>query len=273
VGKDTFFRIERVILVDENQIAIVTGAATGIGFGIAKRLSREGFSVMMIGRSDSIFSAAREIERSVPYKCDIRDAAEVETTVRDIYEKFGRIDALINNAGVSRLSLLTDTDDETLDLQIDTNLKGTFHMLRSVTPIMQKAGYGRIVNMSSVTGVIECDKGYSAYGMTKAGVIGLTRAASSELAEYGITCNAICPGFIRTPNVERSARKTCPDDPESVLRGISDGVPMKRLGTPDEIGALAAFLVSPDAGYITGTGIVIDGGNRIPETSVMGSTL
>ena len=115
-----------------------------------------------------------------------------------------------------------------------------------------------------------CDKGYSAYALTKAGLIGLTKAIAAEYAEYGITCNAICPGFILTPNVRRSAATTCPDDPQSVLDGIAEGIPMKKLGTPEQVGSLAAFLASDDAEYITGTSNVIDGGNLIPETNVMG---
>jgi len=143
-------------------------------------------------------------------------------------------------------------------------------MTQAVIPYMKKNRYGRIVNMSSVTGPYECDRGYSAYAATKAALIGFTKAIASEYAEYGITCNAVCPGFILTPNVLRSAKTTNPDNPQSVIDKIAGAVPVKKLGTPEQIGSLVAFLAGDNAEYITGTANVIDGGNMIPETSVMG---
>ena len=118
-----------------------------------------------------------------------------------------------------------------------------------------------------------CDKGYTAYGMTKAGIVGLTKTIAVEYAEYGITCNAVCPGFVLTPNVERNATVTCPNDPGSVLSKMADRVPAGRLGTPEDIGALVTFLTSQEAGYITGTVNVIDGGSLLPETGVMGKAI
>ena len=143
-------------------------------------------------------------------------------------------------------------------------------MTKAIIPYMKKQNYGRIIIMSSVTGSMVCDKGYTAYGMTKAGLIGLTKTLAVEYAEYGITCNAICPGFILTPNVKRSAAATDCDNPKEVLDKIASGVPMHRLGKPRDIGALAAFLASRESSYMTGTVNVIDGGNILPETNVMG---
>ena len=146
-------------------------------------------------------------------------------------------------------------------------------MIQAVIPYMREQRYGRIVNLSSVTGLMVCDKGYTAYGMTKAGIVGLTKTIAVEYAEYGITCNAVCPGFVLTPNVERNAAVTCPDDPGSVLSKMAKRVPAGRLGTPEDIGALVTFLTSKEAGYITGTVNVIDGGSLLPETGVMGKTI
>ena len=125
--------------------------------------------------------------------------------------------------------------------------------------------------MSSVTGAYECDKGYSAYATTKAAVIGFTKAIAAEYAGYGITSNAICPGFIMTPNVRRSAKTTNPDNPDMVIAKIANAVPVGKLGTPEQIGSMAVYLASDDAEYVTGTANIIDGGNIIPETGVMGT--
>lgn len=256
------------------QIAIVTGAAKGIGLGIAEELCEAGFRVMLLGRSDDVFDQAERLlsegYEAEGYRCDIADKESVDKTVERIIKKYGEIHVLVNNAGVSRLKRFEDIEDDLLDYIININLKGTWHMTKAVIPHMKKQKYGRIIMMSSVTGAFVCDKGYTAYGMTKAGIIGLTKTIAVEYAEYGITCNAICPGFILTPAVKRSATTTNPEDPEGVIAKIASGVPMNRLGKPREIGALARFLASKDSGYMTGTVNVIDGGSMLPETNAMG---
>ena len=214
------------------------------------------------GYSDSIGIKA--------YECDITRKYFVIDTIESIIKDFSKIDILINNAGVAKINAFEETEDEQLDMHIDTNIKGTWNMTKAVITYMKKRNYGRIINMSSVTGLYECDKGYSAYATTKAALIGFTKAVAAEYAEYGITCNAVCPGFILTPNVLRSATTTNPDNPQEVIDKIAGAVPVNRLGTPEQIGSLLVFLSGDDADYITGTDIVIDGGNMIPETSVMG---
>lgn len=253
------------------QSVIVTGAASGIGLGISRRLVASGWRVFMLGRHENVMQAAASLgSRASGVMADVTDRESVKRAVGRILESVPRIEGLVNNAGVAKLCGFEDTDAALLELQIRTNLIGTWNMTREVIPLMRRQKYGRIVMLSSVTGTLEADPGYAAYGMTKAGLIGLTRAIASEYAQYGITCNAICPGFILTENVKRNAKVTDPSDPDRVLREMGARVPAGRLGTPEEIGSLAAFLLSPDAGYITGTGVVIDGGNRIPETGVMG---
>lgn len=256
------------------KIAVVTGSAMGNGLGITQKLCEKGCCVMMIDMSDEVFKTAEKLEADgfevKAYKCNITDKDMVEIAVNDIISHYGRIDILVNNAGVARLSPFESTTDELLDFHINVNLHGTWNMTKAIIGYMKENGYGRLVNISSVTGAMVCDKGYSAYAMTKAGLIGFTKAIASEYAEYGITCNAVCPGFILTPNVKMSATTTCPENPQSVLDGIASGVPMKKLGTPEQVGSLVAFLASDEAEYITGTSNVIDGGNMIPETNVMG---
>lgn len=256
------------------EIAIVTGAAMGNGLGITKKLCEKGTAVMMFDMSDEVFKTADELKKDgyevKAYKLDITDSELVKLAVNDIISHYGNIHILVNNAGVARLAPFEETSTEMLDFHINVNLKGTWNVTQAVIPFMKKNHYGRIVNMSSVTGSMVCDRGYSAYAITKAGLTGFTRSIAREYAEYSITCNALCPGFILTPNVRRSAKSTCPEDPQKVLDRMAKEIPMKRLGTPEDVGAYAAFLSDKSASYITGTVCVIDGGNLIPETNVMG---
>lgn len=257
-----------------NKVAIVTGAAMGNGYGIARKLCEKDCHVMLLDMSEKVFETAQELVKmgysAKAYKCNITDREEINTAVDNIITQYKRIDVLVNNAGVARIRPFEDSDDELLQLHINVNIRGTWNMTQAVIPYMREQKYGRIIVISSVTGAMVCDKGYSAYALTKAALIGFTKAIASEYAQFGITCNAICPGFILTPNVRRSAATTCPEDPQSVLDGIAAGVPMKKLGTPEQVGALAVFLASNEAEYITGTSNIIDGGNMLPETNVMG---
>ena len=275
-------------LESDTKVVVITGAASGIGYGIAEKFCEAGCRIALIGRSDAIFDAGNRLASYAKvtgaayftgysdsigikaYKCDITSKYVVLDTVKQIIKDFGRIDILVNNAGVAKIKAFDETENEQLDMHINTNIKGTWNMTQAVIPYMKKRSYGRIINMSSVTGPYECDRGYSAYATTKAALIGFTKSIASEYAEYGITCNAICPGFILTPNVLRSAAVTDPDNPQAVIDNIAKAVPLKKLGTPEQIGSLAVFLAGDDAEYITGTANVIDGGNMIPETSVMG---
>lgn len=256
------------------KIALVTGAGSGIGFGIARELAENGASVILAGRSDSVRDAAWRITgegvRAQAIVLDVTDPQSVKSGMEAVLKEFGRIDILVNNAGVARLSRFTDFTEQLRDLHIDTNLKGTWNATKAVLPSMIENRWGRIVNIASVTGRYVSDPGYTAYAMTKAGLIGLTKSLAVEVAKDNITVNAICPGFILTPNVRRSAAATDPDTPQSVLERIASGVPVGRLGTPRDIGALTVFLAGEDSSYITGSEFVIDGGSLLPETHVMG---
>ncbi len=256
------------------KIAVCTGAAIGNGYGIAEALAKKGAAVMLLDKDETVFKSEKELsEKGYKVKaflCDITDKECVERTVKSISESFGTVDILVNNAGVARLCRFEDTSEELLDFHISINIKGTWNMTKACLPYMKRQKYGRIINISSVTGTIVSDPGYAAYSVTKAGIAGLTKTLAVELAPYGITCNAVCPGFILTPNVMRSAETSDPTDPRSVLDGIAANVPLGCLGKPEQVGELAAFLAGESAGYITGTSVVIDGGASIPETNVMG---
>lgn len=158
--------------------------------------------------------------------------------------------------------------DEARNRMIDVNIKGTFIMTKAVLPGMLKQRYGRIINLSSVTGPLVADTGLTAYAATKAAIWGFTKALAIEVARHGITVNAICPGIIETDMVRNMAAQTNPDDPQGVLKDLARGIPMGRLGTTEELGELVAFLASDESKYITGTPILIDGGSTLPESGV-----
>lgn len=251
--------------------AIVTGAARGNGFGIAECLAEAGYDVRLLSRGDNVFAAADALKklgfRTTGYRCEVGDDLfAMRKTVDAILDVTGGVDVLVNNAGLSKVAGFEDLSVTDLDELYRVNVKGTFLMTKLVIPSMKKKHFGRIINLSSVTGPIVCNPGYTGYGTMKAALVGFTKALAVEAAPYGITVNAICPGYIRTPAVERSARTVNPENPESVFAGMAEGIPEGRLGKPEDVGTLAAFLASEGAGYLTGTVTVIDGGETLPET-------
>ena len=256
----------------EDRVAMVTGAAKGNGEGAARVMAREGATVVLTDVLDLVHKTADSISdnahKAVSFKMDITKPAEVDHVVHKVLEQFGKIDILVNNAGVLKLATLVDMTDEVRDRVIDVNIKGTFVVTKAVLPSMLKHKYGRIINLSSVTGPLVADIGETAYATTKAAIWGFTRALAIEVAKYGITVNAICPGMIDTDMVRDLAVETNPNDPQSVLKALARGIPMGRLGTIEELGELVAFLASDGARYITGTPILIDGGSTLPESGL-----
>ena len=174
---------------------------------------------------------------------------------------------MVNNAGVCKLKPFSEMEDELRDYHFDINIKGTWNVTKAVLPYMKQ---GSIVNLSSVTGPLVADSGEVAYATTKAALIGFTKGLAAELTPKNIRVNAIMPGYIMTPMVEGMAKETNQNNPQSVVDGIAKAIPMQRLGTIQELGNLAAFLASDESSYITGQGIVIDGGSTLPETMSMG---
>ena len=260
----------------ENKLAIVTGGAMGNGLGIVKVFLKYGAKVIILDYAESLSNTIIDLRKEFPesvvsgYKVDIRDNKMVHTCVSDIVQKYGDIHILINNAGVCRLETFENMDDELRDFHFDINIKGTWNVTKAVLPSMKKNTSASIVNLSSVTGPMVADSGEVAYATTKAALIGFTKGLAAELVVDGIRVNAIMPGYIHTPMVDGMAKETNPEHPEEVVKGIAAGIPMKRLGTIEELGELAAFLASDESSYITAQGIVIDGGSTLPETMTMG---
>ena len=256
----------------DGKVAIVTGGAMGNGLGIVKVFLKYGADVIIIDYSDKLQETLQSLKnpKVMGYKVDIRDKRMLVAVVNDIIAKKGKIDILINNAGIAKLVPFTEMTDEVRDSHFDINIKGTWNMTQAVVPYMIKNNYGKIVNLSSVTGPMVADAGEVAYATTKAAVLGFTKSLAMELVKNNINVNAIMPGYIMTPMVDGIAKDTNATNPQSVINGIAAGIPMGRLGTIEELGELAAFLASDESTYITGQGIVIDGASTLPETKSVG---
>lgn len=255
----------------QNKVAVITGGAMGNGLGIAKVFLKEGAKVAILDYNDKLEDTVSNLQKEgyevSGYKADIRDINRVSECLKIINEKYGNIDILVNNAGVCRLETFMDMSDELRDFHFDINIKGTWIVTKATIPYMKN---GSIINLSSVTGPMVADSGEVAYATTKAALIGFTKGLAAELVDKNIRVNAIMPGYIMTPMVEGMAKESNAENPDSVVDGIAKGIPMKRLGTIEELGNLAAFLASEESSYITGQGIVIDGGSTLPETMTMG---
>jgi len=249
----------------KGQVAIVTGAgsATGIGFAIARRLFEQGAAVAMTATGQRIQERAKEIDpsgaRVFPFIADLTEEQLVKDLVATVFRLERRIDILVNNAGMAREGRQPANDNlESLTLaewqeQLAMTLNTAFLMTREVLPLMKERKYGRIVNVSSVTGPLVSNEGSSAYGAAKGAMDGMMRAVAIETGRYGITVNAVAPGWIATGSslsYELEAAKY---------------TPLGRAGTPEEVSAAVSFLVSPEASYITGQALVVDGGNALQE--------
>lgn len=238
--------------------ALVTGASRGIGRAIALRLAEDGANVAVIyaGSADKAEAVVNEITalgvNAKAYRCNVADSAAVNETVKAVTNDLGKIDILVNNAGITRDGLMLRMKDEDFDAVLDTNLKGAFNMIRACYSGFIRKKSGRIINISSVSGIMG-NAGQANYSASKAGVIGLTKSVARELASRGITCNAVAPGFIQTDMTENLG------DNNPLLNSI----PLDRMGKPEDIAAAVAFLASDSAAYITGEVLKVDGGLAI----------
>ena len=241
----------------ENQVAIVTGAGRGIGHAIAVRLASEGARVASVSRTEANAQRtadeinATRANTAKAYAVDVSDHARVQQVGARILEEFGRVDILVNNAGVTRdgLSMRMSIDD--WDTVLNTNLKGAFNFAQAVQRSMIKQRSGRIINISSVIGLIG-NAGQANYAASKAGLLGLTKSLAREMASRGITVNALAPGLIETDMTSVLS--------EEIRKSILSKIPLGSLGQPEDIASAVAFLASPEAKYITGQVLAVDGG-------------
>ena len=242
----------------EGKIALITGASQGLGKAIALKLAENGadIAVIYVGPEEPALETQREIEalgrKAVCYPCDVRDEQAVEETVAAVKRDLGKVDILVNNAGVTRDGLMVTMKDADYDMVLDINLKGAFHMIRACYRDFMRKKYGKIINISSIAGLVG-NAGQTNYAASKAGLIGMSKSVAKELGSRGVCCNCIAPGFIETD----MTKDIKADNPLLVQ------VPMKKMGTPEDVANVALFLASPESDYITGETIRVDGGLAI----------
>ncbi len=241
----------------DGKVAVVTGAGRGIGRAIAIKLANQGATVIVNynGSEEKAMEVVKEIEAkggvAEAIKCNVSDYASAGAFFDGIIKKFGKVDILVNNAGITRDNLLMKMSEEEFDAVININLKGVFNCMKHVSRQMIKQKGGRIINISSVSGVLG-NAGQANYCAAKAGVIGMTKSFAREASSRGITVNAVAPGFIKTDMTEVLS--------ESVKTATLDQIPMKQFGTAEDVAGAVAFLASEEAGYITGQVLCVDGG-------------
>ncbi|MCA9177247.1 MAG: 3-oxoacyl-[acyl-carrier-protein] reductase [Planctomycetales bacterium] len=239
-----------------DQVALVTGASQGLGRAVAVALAANGARVACVARNqEKLNETVKLIEEAggqgAAFALNVTDGKAVDKLIDDLVEDWGRLDILVNNAGITRDTLLPRMSDEEWDDVINTNLRGAFLFTRAASRHMMRARYGRIINMSSVSGLIG-NPGQTNYSASKAGLIGMTRSLSRELAGRKVTINAVAPGFI-----ESEMTKALGD---SILDQVKKNIPAKRLGHPDDVAACVLFLASKAASYVTGHCLTVDGG-------------
>ena len=243
--------------MEDKKIALVTGGTRGIGKKVAEKFAKEGYNLVLNYVSDntdinSVIDSFKEYKNEVILvKADVSKFNECENLVKEAIEKFGKIDVLVNNAGITKDGLIAMMKEDAFDRVIDVNLKGTFNMTRNVVPYMMKKRCGNIVNISSVVGVAG-NAGQSNYAASKAGIIGFTKSLAKELAPRNIRVNAVAPGFIDTDMTSVLTDK--------VKDNIYSQIPLKRMGEAEEVANVVYFLSDDKSSYITGQVINVDGG-------------
>ncbi len=237
--------------------AVVTGASRGIGLAIALKMAENGANIAVIyaGNDQAVAQAVDQIlqkgRAAKAYRCDVAEYDAVGALIKEIIADFDGFDILVNNAGVTCDKLMATMNEKDFDLVVDTNLKGSFNMIRHSCTHFIKKRSGRVINISSISGLMGLP-GQTNYSASKAGIIGLTKACAKEFSARGITCNAIAPGFIETEMTELLSAET--------KENYTNMIPLRRMGTPDDVANLAVFLAGDSASYITGEVIKVDGG-------------
>ena len=242
---------------------LITGASKGIGKGIAQVFAAKGDQVALVARhSDTLSATVEEITAAggtaIACSGDVTIKSSMDAVVAQVCEQFGGLDVLVANAGIFPQASLETMTDSDWDIVMNTNLKGTFVTVQAAMPALKQSAAGRIVVTSSITGPVTGFPGWAHYGASKAGQLGFVRTAAIELAKFGITINAVMPGNILTEGLAGMG--------EQYLASMSASIPLKRLGSVEDIGNTAYFFASPEAGYITGQTLVVDGGQILPES-------
>lgn len=236
----------------EGKVAIVTGGSSGIGKAIVERLKWEGADVVIADvDADKGEEVAEEVECTF-MECDVSNYDEVEATVGETVENFGKLDIMVNNAGIGSVESIEDMEIDDYHKIRSINLDGVMYGCKTATPYLKETE-GTIINIASIYGLVG-DRGATAYNAAKGGVVNLTRSIANDLAQYNVRVNSICPGFIETPMTEEI------QEDEEFMNHVKTETPLGRMGDPDEIGNVAAFLASEEASYITGANIPVDGG-------------
>ncbi len=240
-----------------DQVAVVTGGARGIGRGIASVLAAEGAHVVVVDVDAELGATTAAELGGIAVAIDVTDGASVESMAARVVEDLGRIDILAANAGIYPFADLDALDEEVWNRVMDLNVGGAVRSVRACLPVMRARGYGRIVLTSSITGPITGQPGFAHYGASKAAMLGFMRSAAVELAQTGITINAVMPGNVSTPGFA--------DTSDEHQRRMLSSIPMGRYAEPEDVGWAVRFLASPEAGYITGQTLIVDGGQVLPE--------
>ena len=244
----------------KESVALVTGGSRGIGRAICLELARQGASVA-VNYAGNEQAALETVEacralgaQAEAFRADVSDPAACEELVKAVKDRFGRLDILVNNAGITRDGLLMTAKAEDFDKVLDTNLKGAYFCMKAASKVMMRQRYGRIVSMSSVVG-LRGNAGQTSYAASKAGILGLTKAAAKELATRGVTVNAVAPGFIDTDMTAVL--------PENAKNAMLSTIPMGHPGAPEDVAKAVAFFARPESAYITGQVLCVDGGMAV----------